>query len=224
MHRYDVACCECFTGAAYSSRYWKAGVFDALAIVRAACDVAGIPMAAASLRWAMHHSVPPSSQHGTCDMACRQNGGGIYPFACYLCVRCCRLRTATASSSARAPSRTSRRTSRRAATGQPRDSSSRIPLAAVIPFMRFFLRLFTLQAAAPAAGRGVRRGMGGRTANVHRLLPWLRRGCGLERHVPAQAPGHRPRQRRLKRCIAMLQVQRWWRVRVSAGHAICVSA
>ena len=51
------------SGAAYSSRYWKRGIFDALAVVRAACDAAGVPMAAAALRWVMHHSVL-SAAHG----------------------------------------------------------------------------------------------------------------------------------------------------------------
>lgn len=51
------------SGAAYSARYWKQGLFDALEIVRAACDLEGIPMVEAALRWCLHHSCL-SGEHG----------------------------------------------------------------------------------------------------------------------------------------------------------------
>jgi len=40
----------------YRDRYWTRAYFDALERIRAACDSAGIPMAEAALRWALHHS------------------------------------------------------------------------------------------------------------------------------------------------------------------------
>lgn len=51
------------SGAAYSARYWKKSVFDALHVLRAACMREGIPMAEASIRWLMHHSVLSARHH-----------------------------------------------------------------------------------------------------------------------------------------------------------------
>ncbi len=42
--------------AFYRDRYWTGAHFNALERIRAACDAAGLPMAAAALRWAVHHS------------------------------------------------------------------------------------------------------------------------------------------------------------------------
>eukprot|EP00808_Paulinella_micropora_P015491 g11393.t1 len=44
------------SGPLYSERYWKKPIFDALAILRKACDACELPMAEASLRWLLHHS------------------------------------------------------------------------------------------------------------------------------------------------------------------------
>jgi aflatoxin B1 aldehyde reductase len=41
---------------AYRDRYWKERYFEALATVRAACEAAGAPVAAAALRWLVYHS------------------------------------------------------------------------------------------------------------------------------------------------------------------------
>ena len=43
-------------GKIYQSRFMQDAQFDAVEIVRAACKAADIPMAAAALRWMMHHS------------------------------------------------------------------------------------------------------------------------------------------------------------------------
>ena len=51
------------SGKAYSDRYWKAATFDALEVLRAACEAAGIPMAEASIRWLLHHSVLSGKHH-----------------------------------------------------------------------------------------------------------------------------------------------------------------
>ena len=40
----------------YQARYWKESNFSAIGAIRAACEKEGIPMAAAALRWMMHHS------------------------------------------------------------------------------------------------------------------------------------------------------------------------
>ena len=40
----------------YRDRYWSQAYFDALAAVRSACETEGVAMAAAGLRWIMHHS------------------------------------------------------------------------------------------------------------------------------------------------------------------------
>ena len=40
----------------YQERYWKKSSFEALERLRRACNEEGIPMAAAALRWMMHHS------------------------------------------------------------------------------------------------------------------------------------------------------------------------
>eukprot|EP00966_Prymnesium_polylepis_P019167 441524-Prymnesium_polylepis.1 len=50
-------------GAMYSARYWKQQLFDALQLVRPACDSAGISMTEASLRWLLHHSVLSTAHH-----------------------------------------------------------------------------------------------------------------------------------------------------------------
>lgn len=50
-------------GDLYSARYWKKQIFDALEIIRAACEKEGVSMAAAALRWLLHHSVL-SGHHG----------------------------------------------------------------------------------------------------------------------------------------------------------------
>lgn len=42
--------------ASYQKRYWKEDYFEAVSIVQAACDEAGIPMAEAALRWLAFHS------------------------------------------------------------------------------------------------------------------------------------------------------------------------
>lgn len=41
----------------YRQRYWRESYFQALDVVRAACDAAGIGMAAAAHRWLAHHSM-----------------------------------------------------------------------------------------------------------------------------------------------------------------------
>jgi len=46
-----------FGGKMYSDRYWNQQYFDALEIIRLACESEGIGMAAAAMRWCMHHSV-----------------------------------------------------------------------------------------------------------------------------------------------------------------------
>ena len=63
------------SGAAYSARYWKQKVFEALEIVRPACETAGIPLAEASLRWV---SGRPSSCEASGCRASRDalRGGG----------------------------------------------------------------------------------------------------------------------------------------------------
>lgn len=38
-------------------RYWKPSFFAALEVVKGACEAAGVTMAGASLRWALHHSL-----------------------------------------------------------------------------------------------------------------------------------------------------------------------
>ncbi len=40
----------------YKERYWNAAYFDALNRVKSVCYAAGMPMAAAALRWLIHHS------------------------------------------------------------------------------------------------------------------------------------------------------------------------
>lgn len=40
----------------YRRRFWRDSVFDALALLRPACEAASVPMAEASIRWLMHHS------------------------------------------------------------------------------------------------------------------------------------------------------------------------
>ncbi len=40
----------------YRDRYWKPSFFAALDAIKAACDAVSIPVAAASLRWMVHHS------------------------------------------------------------------------------------------------------------------------------------------------------------------------
>lgn len=44
-------------GQLYKARYSKEPIFQALTILGAACDEAGIPMAQAALRWLVHHSM-----------------------------------------------------------------------------------------------------------------------------------------------------------------------
>jgi len=51
------------SGAAYSARYWKSAVFDALQGLRTACEREDIPMAEASIRWLLHHSVLSAKHH-----------------------------------------------------------------------------------------------------------------------------------------------------------------
>lgn len=51
------------SGEAYSQRYWKQQIFEAIEIIRKACEESKINMAAASLRWLMHHSIL-SAEHG----------------------------------------------------------------------------------------------------------------------------------------------------------------
>ncbi|CAK9108396.1 Aflatoxin B1 aldehyde reductase member 2 (rAFAR2) (Succinic semialdehyde reductase) (SSA reductase) [Durusdinium trenchii] len=43
-------------GIKYRDRFWKPEYFEALDLVKAACKRSAIPMAAASVRWVMHHS------------------------------------------------------------------------------------------------------------------------------------------------------------------------
>jgi aflatoxin B1 aldehyde reductase len=63
------------SGASYSARYWHPWVFDAVQVVREACLAAELPMAAASLRWLVHHSVLSPEHHdgviiGASSLAC----------------------------------------------------------------------------------------------------------------------------------------------------------
>lgn len=52
------------SGAAYSARYWKPKTFEAVELIRAACEASGqIPMAEAALRWLCHHSVLSPEHH-----------------------------------------------------------------------------------------------------------------------------------------------------------------
>ncbi len=56
----------------YRDRYWKPSFFAALDAVSATCKEAGVPVAAASLRWLMHHSAlkgnPPLPCRHTCNL------------------------------------------------------------------------------------------------------------------------------------------------------------
>lgn len=45
-----------FTKTMYRARYFKGQFFDGVELVRAACEAAGITMAAASIKWLAHHS------------------------------------------------------------------------------------------------------------------------------------------------------------------------
>lgn len=45
------------SGAMYSARYWKQQYFDAIDIIRKACEEAKVQMAEAAIRWTLHHSV-----------------------------------------------------------------------------------------------------------------------------------------------------------------------
>jgi aflatoxin B1 aldehyde reductase len=46
----------------YKDRYWKKSYFDALDVLAVRCSEAGIPMAAAALRWLVHHSLLESAR------------------------------------------------------------------------------------------------------------------------------------------------------------------
>ena len=47
----------------YKRRYWKEAIFEALEVVRQACEAANVPMAEAAIRWTVHHSVL-KGEHG----------------------------------------------------------------------------------------------------------------------------------------------------------------
>jgi aflatoxin B1 aldehyde reductase len=55
----------------YRSRYWKPAMFESLQTIKAACDACGVSMAAASLRWLVHHSALRGTTLQTWCRACR---------------------------------------------------------------------------------------------------------------------------------------------------------
>lgn len=77
------------SGKMYSARYWHQQYFDALQLIRSACESEGIEMTAASMRWCMHHSVLSGAHYdglifGCSSLAhCEQNlqsaAGGPLP-------------------------------------------------------------------------------------------------------------------------------------------------
>jgi len=44
-------------------RYWKEAVFEALKVLKSACEAEHVPMAEASIRWLLHHSVLSGAHH-----------------------------------------------------------------------------------------------------------------------------------------------------------------
>ena len=51
------------SGVAYSQRYWKNEIFQAMEVVRTACAAEGIALDQAAIRWLLHHSIL-SGPHG----------------------------------------------------------------------------------------------------------------------------------------------------------------